>query len=357
MADLEKTKSQALVLIVDDVEMNRFTLRNIISDMGYQAILAENGLQALKIMEHCRPSLILLDVSMPEMDGFEFCGIMKKDANTRDIPIIFISAYDEPDDVIKGFEAGGEDYITKPFIQEVVKARVSVHLNLYDATQNLLEYNRKLQASVNEQLKQMEQEKKNVLYALASVARENACYNENYMDRLQYNCKILSQAMQLSPQFESMISDTFVDTIELVAPLCDLGNVSIPHDILQKEYPLSDEEMKVMQTHTVIGAKILNDIKSHGDYNDFVEMSIQIANYHHENWDGSGYPEGLKENEIPLPAQIVAIASAYCALTEDRSYRKAYTREDAINIICDDAGVKYNQDISGIIKKISRQLH
>lgn len=357
MAELEIVKQSPIILIVDDVEMNRFSLKNIICDMGYQALLAENGIQALKIMEHCTPSLILLDVSMPEMDGYEFCNIMKKDVVTRDIPIIFISAYDDPEDVIKGFETGGEDYITKPFIKEVVKARVNVHLKLYDATKNLLETNRRLQASVNEQLKQMEQEKKNVLYALASVARENACYREDYMGRLQYNCKILSQAMQLSPKYETVISDSFVETIELVSPLCDLGNVSIPHEILKKESPLTDEEFAIMKTHTTNGAKILKDIKHLGDYNDFVEMSIQIANYHHENWDGTGYPEGLKENEIPLPAQIVSLASAYCALTEDRSYRKAYGREDAIAVIEKDAGIKFNQDIFEILSKIARQLH
>lgn len=357
MADFENRKTAPLILVVDDVETNRFSLKNIIQDMGYQALLAENGIQALKIMEHCLPSLILLDVSMPEMDGFEFCDIIKKDVKTRDIPIIFISAYDETEDIIKGFSAGGEDYITKPFIQEVVRARVSVHLKLYETTKSLQESNRRLQASVNEQLKQMEQEKKNVLYALASVARENACYKEDYMERLQFNCKILSQAMQLSPMYESVISDGFVETIELVAPLCDLGNVSIPHEVLQKESPLSEEELKIVQSHTINGARILKDIRHLGDYNDFVEMSIEIANFHHENWDGTGYPMGLRGDEIPLSAQIVSVISAYCALTEDRTYRKAYSREEAISILENEVNKKYNSNIFMIMKKIARQLH
>ena len=157
------------ILIVDDVETNRFVLRNIITDMGLQPILAENGVQALRIVERHRPQLILLDVSMPEMDGYEFCRLMKEDPVTRDIPIIFISAYDEPDDIITGFSLGGEDYITKPFIQEVVQARVSTHLKLHQAAQELAETNRRLQASVNEQLIQMEKEKKKVLYAMVSV--------------------------------------------------------------------------------------------------------------------------------------------------------------------------------------------
>ena len=130
-------------------------------------------------------------------------------------------------DIVKGFALEGEDYITKPFIPEVVRARVRVHLKLYEATQRLQETNRQLQTSVSEQLKQMEQEKKNVLYALSRVARENSSYDVNHMNRLQYNSKILAQAMQLSPIFESRISDSFIETIELAAPLCDIGNVAI----------------------------------------------------------------------------------------------------------------------------------
>lgn len=344
------------ILIVDDVETNRFVLRNIISDMGNKPILAENGIQALKILEKVIPSLILLDVAMPEMDGYEFCGIIKNKPETRDIPIIFISAFDEPEDIIKGFTLGGGDYITKPFIQEVVQARVSVHLKLADATNTLQSVNRQLVASVQEQLKQMEQEKKNVLYALVSVARENACYDEEHMERLQFNCKILSQALQLSPNYERIISDTFVETIELAAPLCDLGNVAIPTEILQKNGELSESERKIMETHTTRGAKILKDIRTHGDYNDFVQMSIDIANYHHEKWDGTGYPCGLKGDEIPLSAQIVSMISTYCALTEKRLYRDAYTREEALEIMEKSSGQTFNSDIFDICKKISRQF-
>ena len=223
------------ILIVDDVETNRFVLRNIITDMGLQPILAENGVQALRIVERHRPQLILLDVSMPEMDGYEFCRLMKEDPVTRDIPIIFISAYDEPDDIITGFSLGGEDYITKPFIQEVVQARVSTHLKLHQAAQELAETNRRLQASVNEQLIQMEKEKKKVLYAMVSVARKSAGYDEDHMERLQYNSKVFSRAMQLSPKYEDLVSDSFVETISIAAPLQDLGNVAIPSEILTRK--------------------------------------------------------------------------------------------------------------------------
>lgn len=352
----QTSKIAPLILIVDDVETNRFVLRDIIAEMGYRPVLTENGLQALKLVERHKPQLIILDVAMPEMDGYEFCQIMKQNANTREIPIIFISAFDDPVDIVKGFNLGGEDYITKPFIPEVVKARIGIHLKLSETSKNLADMNRKLQTSISEQLKQMELEKKNVLYALLRVAQENACYDKVHMERLSHNAKMLAEAMQLSPKYGDVISDKYIETIELAAPLCDLGNVGIPTDVLQKGESLSEEESHVMQQHTTIGARILSDIKKTGDYNDFIQMSIDIVEAHHENWDGSGYPAGKSGEEIPLSAQIIAIASEYCALTESRSYRKAYSMEEAFAIMEKDAGVKLNPDIFTILKKIYRQL-
>ncbi len=348
--------SAANVMIVDDVEVNRFVLSGIIEDMGHKPILAEDGKEALRLIKTTRPNLILLDVSMPEMDGYEVCKKLKRDMLYKDIPIIFISAYDTPEDVVKGFEVGSEDYITKPFIPEEVKARVGVHLKVYNATHNLLEMNRKLRISVKEQLKQMEQEKKSVLYGLAGVARKNASYDEKHMERLRYNCKVLTQAMQLSPLYERIISDSYVSTIEIAAPLCDIGNITIPMEVLGKKDVLNDEERDLMRTHTSKGAQILKDIGSYNDYNDYIKMAIDIAENHHENWDGSGYPSGKSGNEIPLAAQIVSIADVFCALTEDRSYRKAFSLEEAVEIIGKDVGKKYSEDIHSVFTKIIRQF-
>ncbi len=329
------------VLIVDDVEINRFVLGKIITDMGYQPVLAESAIQALKLMERIMPDLILLDVSMPEMDGYEFCQLIKKDVDKRDIPVIFISAYNDAQDVLSGFEAGGADYVTKPFVREVVKARVDLQLELTKAHKELRESNRKLQTSILEQMKQLESEKKKVLYALLAVARKNACYEEGHMERLQHNCKILAQAMQLSPKYEGLISDTFVEIMELAAPLCDLGNVGIPTDILQKSSKLTEEEIEIMRTHTTIGAQILEELKTDGDYNDFVTISYEIALYHHENWNGTGYPCRIAGDAIPLSAQIVSLVSDYCALTEKRSFREAYDKDVALEMLEAGSGAHY----------------
>ncbi len=357
MAEVRNGKEPLRILIVDDVEANRFILRDIIVDMGYQPVLTENGVQALKMLQHIRPQLIILDIAMPEMDGYEVCRIIKESPTLREIPIIFISAFDDPEDIVKGYSLGGADYVTKPFIPEVVRARVDMLLKLSEAKISMQEMNRRLQISVNEQKKQMEKERQSVLYALIRIARENSFYDEEYMERLAYNCRILTEAMQLSSHFESLISDIYVKTMELAAPLCDLGNIAIPTDILQKQGVLTEEENATMRKHAVIGAGILRDIEEVGSDNALIRMAIEIANFHHENWDGSGYPENISGDAIPLSAQIVAVVSTYCALTEDRSYRPAFDKEKAMEIMEKDAGVKFNPQIFGIMKKIVRQLH
>lgn len=350
-------KEISRVLIVDDVEENRFVLRDIITDMGYLPILTENGIQALKMVERYHPQLIILDVAMPEMDGYEFCKIVKEKADTRDIPIIFISAFDDPADIVRGFGLGGEDYITKPFIPEVVKARVRLHLKLAETNRSMMEINRQLQVSVNEQLRQMEIEKKNVLYALTRVAQENVFYDSAYMERVKYNCRILTEAMQLSATFGKLISDNYIETVAMAVPLRDIGNVAVPLSRHGKSEELTEEELDMMRKHTTAGAQILHDIRDNGDYNEYIQIALDIARCHHENWDGSGYPEGKKGDEIPLAAQIVAIVSEYCDITQKDEDHEGCSSEEAFARMEEDAGVKFNPDIFQIFRKIARQLH
>ena len=347
-----KTARKAKILIVDDVEINRYILKEIIEDMGDIPITAESGKMALELMAKEHPQLVLTDISMPEMDGYELCRILKKNEETKNIPVVFISAFDDPEDIVEGFSLGGEDYITKPFIPEVIQARVGVQLRLHEMQEQLIETNRRLQVSVSEQLEQMESEKKKILYAMANVAAQNADYEEEHMKRLGQNCRILAQGMQLSPMFEGQLSDTQIDTIEIAAPLCDIGNIGIPKEILQKREKLTQEETEVIEKHTDVGANLLGDLQVNNDYNDFISIAIDMARFHHENWDGSGYPEGLKGEKIPLAAQIVSIMDRYCALTGE----KACSREEALEVMKEEAGIKFNPDIYNICYKISRQF-
>lgn len=352
MAGGHRDIGKARILIVDDLEMNRVILEEMIKDIGGDPVLAESGEQALELVKEQCPELILTDISMPGMDGYELCRIIKRKKETRNVPVIFISAYDEPQDIIAGLSLGGEDYITKPFIPEVVQARVGVHLRLYEAKKELMEMNRRLQISVKEQLKQIELEKKNILYAMANIAIQNSDFEKEHMDRVGRNCRILAQGMQLSPLFEDQISDSFIDTIELAAPLCDIGNIGISKDILQKKGVLTGEEEAAIQNHTNIGAKFLMDLHVNNDYNDFISTAVDIAKCHHENWDGSGYPDRLTGNNIPLAAQIVSVADRYCILTGEESL----SREEALESMKREKGIKFNPNIYEIFCKISRQL-
>lgn len=348
----EKDTASAKVLIVDDVEINRLVLEEIIRNMGCDPLLAENGEQAFALAKSSRPKLVLSDISMPGMDGFELCKSLKANKVTKEIPVIFISAFDEAEDIVKGLKLGGEDYITKPFITEVVQARVAVHLHLASVKHELMETNRKLQISVDAQLRQMEEEKKNILYALASIAAKNSGFEEGHMQRLRRNCRILAQGMQLSPKFEGQISDDYIDAIELAACLCDIGNIGIPKELLQKENGFTQEETEIIRGHTDIGAKLLSDLQVNNDYNDFLNISIDISHYHHENWDGSGYPEGRQGNQIPVSAQIVSVMETYCILTGE----KKHSREEALALMEKDAGIRFNPDIYQICRRISRQF-
>lgn len=348
----EKEISGEKILIVDDVETNRLVLEEIIKDMDCFPILAESGQQALEMAREHHPDLILSDISMPGMDGYELCRTLKKKQETRNIPVVFISAFDDPMDIVEGLLLGGDDYITKPFIPEVVQARVGVHLRLHQAKRDLMEMNRRLQISVSEQLKQMELEKKNILYALANIALQNSDYENDYMERLRRNCGILAQGMQLSPLYEDKISDTYIDTIELAVPLCDIGNIGVPMEVLKKKEGLTEEEIAMIQNHTNIGARLLSDLYVNSDYNEFITTAIDIALHHHEDWDGNGYPDGLEKEEIPFAAQIVSIMERYTTLTE----KGAHSREEALAVMKEEAGRKYSPDIYGICCKISRQF-
>ena len=310
------------VLIVDDVESNRLILGEIIKSMGHCPVLAEGAREALSIIQKHPPQLVLTDISMPDMDGYELCRVLKGNENTKHIPVIFISAFDNPQAIVEGLSYGGEDYITKPFVPEVIKARVDVHLRLNEARQELLEMNRRLKASVDEQLRQMELEKKNILYALANVAVKDLGEEEGYARRLSANCRILAQGMQLSPVFGDKVSDDFIETVEMAAP-------------------------------TTIGANLLCDLYVNHDYNDFIGISADVIRYHHENWDGSGYPDGMAGNDIPLAAQIVSTMARYTGLTGTGGAG----RKEALAAMEQEAGIRTNPEIFGICSKISRQLY
>lgn len=350
------SRSVPRILIVEDTDVNALLLEQMIRHMGYSSVRAANGKVAMQLLKEDLPQLILMDISMPEMNGYELCEVLKKNKDTRDIPVIFISAMDGSDARIRGFKAGAVDFIPKPFVPLEVTMRIENHLKMYKMQQEMEEYSYKLNHLVNEQMKRIEQEQKNILFALAKITegRDNA--TGNHLANISYNCRMLAQSLQFSPKFEKEITASFIEKIGVAAMLHDIGKIQIQDEILLKPGQLSFQERDVIKQHTTIGARILEEIYGSTEKNDFLPMAINIARYHHERWNGTGYPEGIKGREIPLSARIVSLIDIFDTLTGERCYKLAYTLEESIKIIENCKGNYFDSDIVDVFMKIYKQL-
>lgn len=353
-----QNNSDISILVVDDVEVNLIILEEIIKNMGYEALLAQSVKEALKIIEDREelPKVILSDISMPETDGFTFCSMLKNDPYTKDIPVIFISAMDTASDLSKGFELGAVDYIPKPFEKTEVEMRISTHLKIYNMQRDLEENNKQLNLVVARQMEKLRIEQKNIMTALARLVESKENVSGSHYKNILYNSRILAEGMQLSSMFEDEVTDDFIDTIESSAGLHDIGKLMIPDQILLKNAPLNEEERKVMCTHAELGAKTLNDIYEGVEKNDFIEMAIDIAWYHHECWDGSGYPKGLKGKEIPLSARIVKVVDVFDAMISERRYKKPIPLDQTLAYMQEKSGTIFDPDIIRVFMRIYRNF-
>lgn len=344
------------ILIVDDMLPNRRILERIISGMGHKPVLASSGEEAIEAINKSIPGIILLDISMPGMDGFDLCRLLKDDVRTRDIPIIFISAFSGIEDVVKGFELGGVDYICKPFVPAEVSVRVNNHLRMFRLQKEREVYNQRLNKLIDEQAEQLENEKKKVLYALAAVNVRLSKKDQSHMENIRHNCHIVAQSLQLWPDYEQLISNTFIENIEVAAPLHNIGMIAISKDIIDKKLAgtLTDYEKQIYIEHTNIGADIINEIEHDIANNEFCGMVIDVARSHHENWDGSGFPQGLKGEDIPLSARIVSIVKAFENLTNTSMGNMSAV--EAIERMSEDRGIIYDPGVFDIFVKIKNQL-
>lgn len=351
-AYLEETN----VLIVDDVIAYLAVLVEMITKAGYVARPVTNVKQAMEAIEIYKPHLILLDISMPDMDGFEFCEILKSTIKTKDIPIIFISAMDSREDKIRGFQLGAVDFIVKPFDLEEVILRVESHINTYQKLQEMETYNRKLQRMLSVQNNNTFLEFRNMLLTMAKLAEVREETVETHFNNVGRNCRLLAISLQMSPQFENEVSNELVSMIELAAPLHDIGKAGIPDSILCKPGKLTLEEMEEVKKHSELGARVLMDVNVYNEQSKLLDLAIDIAYYHHEKWDGTGYPKGLKGSEIPIGARIMAVIDVYDTLVSKRCYREPFTHEESLRIINEEAGKSFDPEIVKIFNKIHKQL-
>ncbi|MFK5986555.1 MAG: response regulator [Pseudomonadota bacterium] len=333
MAD--KKALRQTILIVDDTPANLDVLKGVLGN-SYEIKAAINGNIALKIANMQPPDLILLDIMMPEMDGYEVCKQLKANQKTFNIPVIFITAMLDAKDEQKGFDVGGVDYITKPINPGIVKSRVKTHLAL--ANQQ-----RACQFIVDMQTKELMDNQKSAIYMLGEAGHYNDTDTGVHIWRMASYSAALAHALNWPvPQ---------VELLEMAAPMHDMGKIGIPDSILKAPRKLSDEEWLIMQGHSIIGYQILKKGKSH-----LFHMAAEIALSHHEKYDGTGYPEGLKAERIPESARIVAIADVFDALTMERPYKKAWPGEKALTLIEEESGKHFDPDFVSTFLAIQDEI-
>ena len=325
------------VLIVDDTPENIEVLAGALKDK-YRIKAANSGKLALKIAQMMpAPDLILLDIMMPEMDGYEVCEALKSQPNTSHIPVIFVTAKISAEDEIRGLQLGAVDYITKPITPLVAMQRVATHLAL--ANQN-----RELEVQVKLQTDEINQGKLEMIKRLGRAAEYKDNETGMHVLRMASYCHLLA--------IKSGMSDKEAELLREAAPMHDIGKIGIPDGILLKEGKLTNEEWSVMMTHVAIGVDILE-----GDSNsELLEMAKTVAQTHHEKYNGKGYPQGLMGEEIPLIGRISAIADVFDALTSTRSYKKAWTADEAFSLIEKEKGEHFDPVLAEMFLKLKPQV-
>ena len=329
-------ESKADVLVVDDTPANLRLLAGMLRDRGYRVRPVPSGKAALRAASSEAPDLILLDINMPEMNGYEVCRRLKEDENLRAIPVIFISALSETMDKVKAFGCGGVDYVTKPFQFEEVDARVETHLELKAAREALEHQNEILEEKVRLRTKELVDTQDVTVHSLAVLAEYRDNETGGHIMRTQRYVRALAAHMASHPRFQDYLDKATVELLFKSTPLHDIGKVGVPDSILLKPAKLTDEEFEQMKRHTIYGrdAIIEAERRLHGDSSiSFLTIAKEITIAHHEKWDGSGYPYGLKEEDIPVSGRLMAIFDVYDALVTKRVYKPPFPHGKAVEII------------------------
>ncbi len=349
--DIEKKPK---ILIVDDDERNRLLFKVILKKEGYETIEAENGEEGIKKVLEEKPDVILMDVMMPVMDGFTATKKLKSDDRTKHIPVIILTALNEREEKLKGIESGANDFLTKPVDTKELLLRIKNHLKIKAYQDFLSNYNKILEEEVKKKTKQLQEAFNELDYAykdsiqrLANLAEFRDPETGEHIKRVSLYCKFIAEKLNMD--------EKFIDHIYYASTMHDIGKVGVPDNILLKQGKPTDEEWEIMKKHTIYGYNILKDSKS-----EILNMAADIALNHHEKWDGSGYPYGKKEEEIPLSARIMAIADVYDALRSDRPYKKGFSHEETMKIILEGDGrtkpQHFDPNLLEILKKYNEEF-
>lgn len=325
---------QAKLLIVDDESLNLNVLVELFKS-DYKLAVAKNGQQALQRAEEQLPDLILLDIMLPEMDGYEVLRRLRASPSTNDIPVIFVTALGDVGDEQQGLELGAVDYVTKPISPPIVKARVKNHLELHRHRQALKEQNLRLEEQVAERTREVLRTQDVTIQALASLAETRDNDTGAHLRRTQLYLEVLARALPgLDPRT--------LDLMTKSAPLHDIGKVGVPDHILLKPGRLTQDEFEVIKHHPILGRDALQRAEQELGGSSFLALAREIAYTHHERWDGQGYPQGLSGEAIPLAGRLMALADVYDALISRRCYKEPFSHEEALAQIVQGRGTQFD---------------
>jgi putative two-component system response regulator len=373
---MSQSPEKSTVLVVDDTPENLTVLGELLQPK-YRVRVANSGKRALQVAASVpRPDLILLDVMMPEMDGYAVINELRSNPGTRDIPVIFVTAMDSDQDEERGLELGAVDYITKPIRPAIVLARVNAHMELKQARDWLKDQNAFLESEIARRMRDNQLMQDVSIRALASLAEARDMETGQHIRRTQAYVELLVDHLRPHPRFATFFTDIMAHMVGKAAPLHDIGKVGIPDSILLKPARLTADEFEIMKTHSAIGGDAI-DVAMRGELDDadfqilqnhcrlggnaldsavlaqefesaplaFLAVAKEIAKWHHEKWDGSGYPDGLAGDDIPIPARLMALADVFDALASHRIYKEPMTFEATVQLITEGSGKHFDPDI------------
>ena len=336
--------SKQTVLIVDDTPDNLTLLHELLKDI-YQIKAAVNGVVALNIINKGGVDIILLDIMMPEMDGYEVCRRVKRDRDICDIPIIFLTAKSSIEDETMGFDLGAADYLTKPISPPLLLARVKTHLEVKASKDFLKNQNELLEAEVKRRTQEVINVQNVSIMAMANLAETRDLDTGFHIKRTRIYMKLFAVQLSTKDKYHDMLTPDYIEQLSTSAPLHDLGKVGVRDSILLKPDKLTKEEFEVMKSHAYLGFKALDEAEKQMDETDgftFLHIAKDIAHYHHEKWDGTGYPDGLVGESIPLCARMMAIVDVYDALISKRVYKDDMAHDAAMAILIEGKGTHFD---------------
>jgi len=343
-------EKKPLILVVDDEPLNLQLLKAMLMPLGYDVALAENGGECLRKVREFRPDVILLDVMMPGMDGFEVVKVLKEDEETRIVPVVMVTALREVEDRVRALESGADDFLTKPVDKTELRARVRSLLKVKEYNDHMINYQKKLEEEVARRTKELRRAFQKIkLASLDTIHRLSraAVYKDEgtgaHIQRMAQYAAEIARGLELD-------EDT-VETVLYAAPMHDIGKIGIPDRILLKPGKLDAGDWETMKTHTIIGAKILE-----GSDAEFIKMGATIALTHHEKWNGGGYPRGLAGTDIPLAGRVTAVADVFDALLSRRPYKEPIPFDEAVEIVGRGKGSHFDPEIVEVFLNITDRL-